>query len=607
MFDAYRVSVRLSLVSNVSAGLAAIASHLKSVNKDVGVTQAQFKALHGQMQKIQRMGMVGGGMAAVGVGMLAMFKGPLEEAKKFDQAVGKFKLFGMGDAVNSEAVKFAKGMKVMGSSYTENMKLITEAQGVFRESGLSGMEALSGAKLAAPMLAKIAFATSALDEESAAKMKTSSLAMLRYVEMSGGLQSPQKFNELADAGWKLTQTSGGAVNFEQLRQFKARAGVAGQSITPEGLAMMEPIIAELKGSTAGFASRTAFNRLNGIVKVPNQVAHELVKAGVWDASKVVWNSQGGIKEFKGNPLRDSALMMQNQVAFYEKYFKPMYDQQNLSLEQRALRNAMFFGSTGGAEYSLIDKQLPTIHKALEAYRKALSVDASVNAADKTLAGKEVELTKNWKNLQLELGETILPLAISALKRLNPMLREFTGWIRENKTTVKVLAGAFVGLGAALAIGGTVLVVTAGIKGLGLAMTALGASKGAIGTATNALGLFGKALGALGALAAAWQVGQFVGGLINDHVLSDSAKDAIGSTIAHVMAAFGNKEAQDAVNTVRPGSNKTVQVHTNVNMDGFRVAQLTSWHQAKAAGFAAMASGSDFDMTRAVMPVAGGLR
>lgn len=56
-----------------------------------------------------------------------------------------------------------------------------------------------------------AFAAGTFDEETAAKMKTASMSMLRYIEMSGGLQSPQKFNELANAGWKLTQTSGGAV------------------------------------------------------------------------------------------------------------------------------------------------------------------------------------------------------------------------------------------------------------------------------------------------------------------------------------------------------------------------------------------------------------
>ena len=72
--------------------------------------------------------MKGAGLAALGAGMLSLFKVPLDEAKKFDQAVGKFKLFGLSDAANAEAVKFARAMDTMGTSYTENMKLMTEAQ-----------------------------------------------------------------------------------------------------------------------------------------------------------------------------------------------------------------------------------------------------------------------------------------------------------------------------------------------------------------------------------------------------------------------------------------------------------------------------------------------
>jgi hypothetical protein len=544
-FEAYKIGIKISLINHVSTGLA-------MMGRDFMKTEAQAALLEKRIKSIQSQALKGGLMFGAGAAGIMLFKGPLEEAKKFEQQMGKFKLFGMSDAQNTQAVSFAKNMNIMGSSIRENMKIMTEAQGVFRESGLSGNDALGGAKLAAPYLAKINFAASTLDPGSAAKLMHSNMAMLRYVEMSGGLASPQKFKELANAGWKLSQTSGGAVDFEQLRQFKARAGVSGQYLSEEGMAMMEPIIAELKGSTAGFATKTAFNRLNGIIKIPNQVAHELVKAGVWDGSKVQWNSMGGIKAFKGNPMRDSAMMMHSPVEFYEKYIKPVYDKQNLSPEERGRKNAMFFGATGGAEYTLIDKQLATIHHSLESYRKALGIDESYGTAKGTLAGKELDLHAKWKDLMLQLGNTILPMAISAMNRLIPALKSMTEWMRDNKTIVKGLVVGFIGLAGVLMFGGIVTGITVAFRGLGLALafTGIGGLPGIAGLAARfvVLGVAMKtAFGWVSALALAGAAGYAVGGVINKH-LPQGVANAIGSGLVHISAMLGNKDAQDAVAT-----------------------------------------------------------
>lgn len=556
-FEAYSVAVKLSLINNASIALSAISADLMRVNKGTLGVQAGLAGIHTEMTKIKRLGMIGGVMAGAGFGMLSMLKGPLEEAKLFEQQMGKFKLFGMSDAQNEEAKNFAKNMGIMGSSARENLKIMTEAQGVFRESGMKGSEALDGAKLAAPYLAKINFATSTLDEESAAKLKTSGKAMMRYVEMRGGLQSAAKFNELANAGWKLTQTSGGAVDWEQLRQYGARAGVSGQYLSGEGLAMLEPIIGELKGSTAGFASRTAFNRLNGIVKIPNQVAGELLKNDIWDKSKVTLNSMGGIKSFNGNPLRDSALMMQNPVAFYEKDIKPMYDRQKLPPEERARQNAMFFGSTGGAMFTLIDKQLATIHQSLDSYRKAKTVDESYDTAGKTLAGGEKDLHAKWKDAMLELGNTILPMATRAVKDLTVALKWFVDVTRNHPTLIKTLAVGFVALGVALAFGGTVILLTASMRGLGLALQFAGAGGiPGIAKAGTALTGVGGAIGKLSMVGTAFSVGWTVGTLLNDTLIAGTKfGDWLGKMVATFLAAFGNKEARAALDANRSPAEK----------------------------------------------------
>ena len=119
----------------------------------------------------------------------------------------------------------------MGSSATENMRLMNQAQGVLRASGLSGPAALEGAKLAAPMLAKINFATKSLDDDAKATMRAQSLSMLRFIQMRGGLGDAQTFNATADAGWKAIQSSGGSIHWDDLGQFMARGDVAAKSLS----------------------------------------------------------------------------------------------------------------------------------------------------------------------------------------------------------------------------------------------------------------------------------------------------------------------------------------------------------------------------------------
>lgn len=492
MFEAYRIGVTIALTNQVTGGLVGMSKQFLSTEKDA----AKLKAT---LNEIKLLGTAGAALGAVGVAGLSALKGPLEEASKFQQQVAKFKLFGLGDQMTEEAAKYAKSMNSMGTSATENMRLMVEAQGVFREAGLQGPAALEGAKLAAPTLANIDYATSAFDDESKARMHSQSLSMLRFVEMRGGLQSPEAFNNIADAGWKAIQSSGGNVNWEQMRQFMARGGVAAQGMSNEALfAKMEPIIGEMKGSAAGTAYMTAYNRLIGGVKVPNQVAHLLADNGIWDEKKIEWNSQGGVKRFNGNPLIAAATLNRDPVEFYEKNILPMYAKMNggkgLSQDERNRENLLIFGRTGGAMFSLIDKQLATIHKSVAANEKALGIKASVDVTNETMAGQMLRLHKQWSDLMLELGVTVLPLAIKAARGLIDILKPMIQWMREHERLTKALVIAFAGLSILATIGGMILVFTAALKGLMIFGSVGGALIQATGAATGLIPMVGKVAG-----------------------------------------------------------------------------------------------------------------
>ncbi|MDU3302119.1 MAG: hypothetical protein E7E83_11905, partial [Enterobacter ludwigii] len=265
---------------------------------------------------------------ALGYGGFKLLDGFVEEASKYQIATEKFKQFNLGDAALKEAQRFAATQNIHGTSEREMMLKLVEAQGVFRKPDLAAAE------MAAPVMAKLAYAAQGLDPEKRAATAAKEMDMLRFIETAGGLKSPERFNQLMDAGFRSIQSSGGNIDFTQLRQFMAKGGTAAMGLTDKALfAKLEPIIGELKGGAAGDALMTSYNRLNGIIKLPNQVAHELVKYKVWDGSKITWNSQGGIKSINGNPLISSSLLAKSPTDWYEQVMLPIYQKMHLTEDQ----------------------------------------------------------------------------------------------------------------------------------------------------------------------------------------------------------------------------------------------------------------------------------
>jgi len=347
-----------------------------------------------------------------------------ESAKDLDTERNRFKLYGLSAGQNAQAFGFVDSAQSYGVSRAERMKLFREAQGSFRESGRDDAGALEGAMMAMPLMAKLAFATSALDGESKQRAMGGMLSAIRYAEMSGGTKDPAKFASILDLGWKLTQTSGGQVNWESLRQFKARAGSAGTHLTDQALAELEPIMGELTGSAAGVALRTGYGRLAGLVKVPNQVAHQLVDHGLWDNNSIEWNAQGGVKTMKGNPLGADklALYSSDPAQFYFKFIQPIYEKMKYSGEEITRQNALIFGREGGKMFDLIEKQSGTILKSIEAVKKAAGINEAVDIARKGLAGKEEEFGAAWTDFKAQFGTVALPFFTGVLKTGAEILR-----------------------------------------------------------------------------------------------------------------------------------------------------------------------------------------
>ena len=119
-------------------------------------------------------------------------------------------------------------------------------------------------------------------------------------------------------------------------------------------------------------------------------------------------------------------------------------------------------------------------------------------ADESVAQQYMNAKTNFMSAMTELGITLLPLASKGLKALNSHLQTLIAWITENPEKVKKLAYAFLGLSAAMMFSGTVLLLTAAMRGLGLALlfNGVGGIGGAVGIRALAAAIGGGGAGTL---------------------------------------------------------------------------------------------------------------
>ena len=375
----------------------------------------------------------------------------------------------------------------------------------------------------------------------------------------------------------------------------------------------------MKGSTAGNALMTSFNRLNGIVKLPNQVAHELVKNGLWNGSNIQWNSQGGIKQFNGNPMVNSKLFGSDPIEYYRTMVQPMYAKMGLDASQRVVENAKIFGRTGGAMFNLIEKQMPTILRSRKAYDESKGITPEYEAVGNTYAGREAALTAKWQTLLLVIGKDggILDMATKGLGFLGSALSKVIGFAKEHPTLTKlafagvavisvlaIIGGALTTLGAAF----SGLMLLAGPLSLGLGTLAIGFA--AIGAAAwlvynnwteikrslkvifsdiyqGVVKLFqGDIMGALGkfwhSFAMSMQVtlNTLIAGI--DAILPKALQ--IGKfNFADAGPQTGAKPGvrpSSGSPYIRPAGGPMIQVHTTTNVDGVPIARTVSKHMVK---------------------------
>ncbi len=588
--EAYSVAIRLRLIDSVSSGLISMAGQFAAFNRHVNASQANLKELEGQLKRIKMMGFLGGAALGVGAAGLYAFRGPLEEARLWQQETAKFASLGFGARVNADAQQFAKGMQTYGTSARDNLILLGDAMSVFKD--------LSHAELAAPILAKMKFGNQAVfGAEGGAANERQFLDMLKVIELRRGLLSPQEFATQANFVQKAISGSRGRVNASQWLQLLRTGGVGVSQLGNEAFYLgLEPILQEMGGQRTGQMLMSVYQNL---VQARGTITsqQELYRLGLLDPKKVQFNKLGMLKKalpgaFYGHEIYER----EGPLALLEKVLIPAFAAHGITTEPQILLELGTLLSNRNASNLLgrVYQQRTSIAFQSAANRNAMGIDQLSAAGENTFEGKWLNMTKQWKSLMLELGTAVLPIATRAVSWLTGAIKEAVAFAREFPMLTKGLVIAFGVLAGLVAVGGAVTLATAGFRALGLALL-IGKGVGLGGMLLTVATGFARIAAPITAL-----VGLFIA---LDHFLprtgSWKALDSWSSlwkesSLSHLLS--GDRGAS----LVATPSGKASVTHVQVNLDGHKVGSVVAKTIAKQAG-APQTGISTFDGRMALTP------
>lgn len=485
-FETYSVAVKLSLINHVSSGLMLISKNLHSTGQDVDL-------LNSKLMSIGKQASLGVGMFAGGLGIANLFKGPLTDVIKYQTETAKLYQQGLGTAQVADALKFSEANKIIGTSLLDRVKMFTDAQGSFRESGLGGFEALAAAKVMAPVMAKYQVASGLLADGSQGMAHAQFMNLNKTVELMGGLTDAAKAAQITDGVFKTVQSSGRMVSERDLKMFMSYGGVSVAALTPKTIfAGLEPIIGALGGSGVATGLMTAYSRTHGMQALtPSIMTNEALRLGIWDADKVTRTKGGGARFLHGSPMAPelAKLMDTDTIGFSQKMME-IYTRNGITaLTDMGRENNILFGRTGGKIYTQIMQQMPVLLHSEQAYDKAQGIDQVIETNKKSPMMATLAMSKAMDDLGLAIGKNVLPTFIPMVNGLTSMAQE----LGKHPVLLKKVTYAFVGLSAVLVGGGLVNMIGASARGFGLLYSFLGAGGGVAGMAVKGISMIGSAL------------------------------------------------------------------------------------------------------------------
>jgi hypothetical protein len=622
-FETYKVAVRISLISNVAAGLMGMSRQFGKVHGDA-------EKLNRQLDKIKLTMLQGGALFGVGAFGLNLISKTIAPAKEYTHQLALMNTVGMQHLEIVKATNAAwEATKVAPtSSVAENLAAVRELRMVFGDTqhAIDNMPTIQ--KLQA--ILKDVKGGSARDEAyeiaKALELKGATRKLTGDVESDVEIDKAIKASHMplnafihqSDMMTKAIVASGGKVGATDfLGTFKyGRAATAGWS-DAFAYTILPTLIQEMKsagGSSGGMggpgnALMSAYAAVVGGT-VPQKALKVWDQLHMLDTSKVVWDKVGSAKGLAPGGIKGSEVFQANPYEWVQQYLVPALQKAGYLTEaqQKQAIQYLFPNRTAGFVMSQFvtqawkferDKKLISQAMGLSSYEQLLKTDPEL---------AEQALHKQWNTLMGILGFQIMPVLISTTLKLISVLRSISGFFREHSILAKTLVIGFGALSAAMAFGGTVILLKGAFEGLSLMMgtfgvlTKVSGLTAAIGALMSPIGL---AIAALGTLALT---------LYAFRDISQSEVDAVKTDGGAKLTSDALRRSQDMgwhpptvgnpnIPEPRAGkSNQLIQLANRIVMpDGRVLADVVTEHQSREAS-RPYAGASGFDPSMGLAPV-----
>ncbi len=589
MFEAYKIAVKLSLVNGVSSGITALAGQFTSLNQHINSTHAGLSQLERQLLSIKRLGLVGGAMAAAGGFGLSLFGAPLAAAKEYETAYARFKTLNLGEAVNKQADSFARGTKAFGTSSTQLMETLRESVGMFGDMKI--------AQGLAPVIAQLNVANSALFGGKVGKIDDAGVrSIMRFNDMRGLTNTPEDFKRGLDLAQRLVTGSGGSIKFGDLETLAKRGGAAFKGLSDDGVMMLATVMQEQGGNATGTALMSLYQNLIA-GRTTKKTMAALQAAGLVTLTEVNSGSVGGqvMKSTQVAKVVDEQLLRENPGAWLMKYGTAAAQKAGAKTDSEVIgfMNSLVSNRTGSNLAATFTTQQLQALRDFNLVRNAQGAQQTIDTFRGTTQGGLVEMQAKFNSLMIELGNTVLPIAIKAVEGLTSVIKGALEFAREFPVVTKAMAIGFGVLSGLVAAGGVIMLASAAFQGLGLALGAISGIGGifALGAASPII------LGVAALGVALWGVSKLLPGIQS----KNDGKEHAGEhwVPGHGRSGAGGYWAKDSeaapTNYVRPSApGRQHMINNTIVMPNGRVLANVVTEQISNDARRPSASGTRFD-------------
>jgi hypothetical protein len=180
MWEAYSVGVRLSLVSNVAAGLIAISTQFAK-------THGSAVALQAQLNKIRLTMLAGGALLGAGAFGFLLIDKAVKPATEYAAQLNRMRMAGVSNLEIAQATALAwkNSRDVVTTTAAQNLKSILDLKNV--------LGTMSSAKWALPIVSKIGAVMNSSSEGGSGTGGQDAFAMAKALDIIGAARDPKTF------------------------------------------------------------------------------------------------------------------------------------------------------------------------------------------------------------------------------------------------------------------------------------------------------------------------------------------------------------------------------------------------------------------------------